>query len=249
MLRIEGEKIEPEKLFTAFREFYALVSEVSKNVYNGQRVQWHAQVKDLSNGLVLTPADPTQSPLAPVAAAFNKGFKQISTTESQKLPDYFSPKAVEHVHKLATVWPPKVGKPTRRISISGNGSHSEDALIVSDKIASGVSRFVTGTREETGEVDGLLQVIDAHKGFKFRIYDELSGLPVICNAPEGKENEIKRMVVDPDKFEHRVSATGLVAYSVDGRPVHLTVKTIKVIPSNKDLPDEEDMKKLFRGMK
>jgi hypothetical protein len=237
ILSIEGTDVPAEKLVAVIKDFYALLAEVSSEVGEHKRAKWVAHVKEGSNQVVFSPERGETAPVERIAGALIGGLAQLEKDPKGK-PEHFNFRALGHAHNLGRVFHPDRDR-GHTIRVLSDGHHQE----ITERVSVAAERFLGARHEDEGAVEGHLQVISGHNGFRYRIYDDLTDKPVECESPSEKEKAIKEFVLGA--FEKRVAAYGTIRYNAAGRPECILVRELKVLKDDSELPTVEDMQRLF----
>lgn len=236
-LSIEGNDVPAEKLIAVIREFYALLDEVAYEVCGKKRARWVARVKEGSNQVVFSPSKGEQAPMEHISGALFEGLACLEkNTESE--PPYYNMRAIGHAHNLGRAFHAK-RDPGSSVQVISGGRH----LTISDGVSAGAWKYIAAEHEEMGSVEGRLEVISGHKGFSYKIYDDLTDRAVECESLPEKEKAIKETVLGT--FEKRVSAYGLIKFNAAGQPLRIIVHELRVFKDDSELPTVEDMQRLF----
>lgn len=164
----------------------------------------------------------------PVVETFVGGMEQIDRTG--KVPKNFPPEAVNAIARLAHRSDNGISKitfktKTREYSPSPRLAKRLDAILKTDvQQAATPSEFV-----ENGNLDGIVENLFGRE-LHFTLYESLSNSRVRCDFP-AELSEDARVV-----WKKRAVVDGLIRYSVDGKPLKMTVTAISLKPSRDTLP-------------
>lgn len=234
-LEVSGGEVTPEKFLAGCRAFFGLVNVVSTEETGGKRVGWVVQVHEGSNfvGLQPRPGYPT----ATIESIKRKVYTGVTTLETGgPIPENFPEPAIRYLQQLGSI----VGRTTRdntriRVWIK------HEPQPVSQKTAANAADLLGWKYQDYGSVEGVLQVVSAHRGLQFVIYEPLWNKPIRCYVGD---DLIERALAN---FRRRVEVYGAVHYRKDGQPVSVEADEIIPFPSRGELPDFRQLRGVLRA--
>jgi hypothetical protein len=237
-LALEGGAIPLEKFKQAVTSFLDLIESVSREATgSGQKIKWAVSVKAGSSIVEATPKRTieTREAISNVFAAIPEG---ISSLENGivETPRLFNDAAIRAVKRLGAV-----------NELDGNGltgvriigTHSSNP--VTHRVTKTVNEIVGTSYESYGSIEGKLEALWAHEGFKFSVFDQLFARRVDCYVSDDLVDDAIQ------NFRQRVRASGAVQYNKAGLPLNIRVKEIHALPSNHKLPRPSEMRGIFKN--
>jgi hypothetical protein len=131
--------------------------------------------------------------------------------------------------------------------LDGNGLTSvriveaQSSNLVTHRVANTVNAIIGTSYESYGSIEGKLEALWAHEGFRFSVFDQLFARRVDCYVSDDLVDEAIT------NFRQRVRASGTVQYNKAGLPLNIMVKTIQRLPSNHKLPRPSEMRGIFKN--
>jgi hypothetical protein len=237
-LALEGDAIPLEKFKLAVTSFLDLIESVSREATGtGQKIKWDVSVKAGSAIVQATPkrAIETRDAVSNVFTAIPEGINSLGRGVAE-VPRLFNDAAMRAVRRLAAVH-----------ELDGNGLTSVRIVgiqtdgLVTHKVATTVNELVGTSYESYGSIEGKLEALWAHEGFKFSVFDQLFARRVDCYVTDD--------LVDSaiGNFRQRVRASGTVQYNKAGLPLNIQVKDIQPLPPNHKLPRPSEMRGIFKN--
>ena len=95
-------------------------------------------------------------------------------------------------------------------------------------------------RTALGSIEGRLETISSHDGFRIVIYDALSRRAVKCVVPQEKFSEAHKA------FNRRVSVSGKINYDRNGQPISVNAFEIRVFKEVSELPTVESLRGILK---
>lgn len=234
-LEVTGRGVTPEKFLAGCRAFFGLVNEVSAEETGGKRVVWTVQVHEGSNLVALVPG--AGYPAATIESIKQKVHTGVRTLETgAPIPANFPERAIRHLQQLGGI----VGR-TRNDDTRVTVWIKHAPEPVSQKTAANAADLLGWKYQDYGSVEGRLEVVSAHRGLEFVIYEPLWNKPIRCFI--GDELLDKAM----GNFRHRVEVYGAVQYRKDGQPVSVTADEIVPFPPPEELPDFRTLRGVLRA--
>jgi len=236
-INIDGPRIPADKFVEAIKALYDLLGEVTSEMGDKYSdLHWLASVRSGSNMVIFSPeGNPDLARLA--SGAIVAGFNSLQSG-SKKRPEYFSFRAMGKAKDIVGILDVEQ-KTINKVELI----HSKTHLLLTDNVRESADRWIAPKHADMGTIEGKLELIESHTGFKYAIYDEISKARVKCHSIDEKEVEYKKII--HQAFERRVSLHGLINYSVEGRPISMIVRDIRVLRDSKDIPSYKDVQKAF----
>lgn len=237
-LELDADSVTAGEFQSALDAFLTLVRELTRQI-NENRLphdSWRLTVQEGSQIIAMTP---DRSKLSePVRTAlYGALFDGLDSLEREaKQPKYFTERALECARELSLVahGPKDQGVPIRILS-------PQRARAVTRATWINVSEILDWKYEDVGTVEGTLEVVSAHNGYEFRIYEPLWLRAVRCHF---REECLQDALTN---FKKRVEVQGLIRYTKDGFPVSVNVVSIASLPDTKDLPSYKDVRGILSG--
>jgi hypothetical protein len=99
------------------------------------------------------------------------------------------------------------------------------AVAITRSTAAAVDEIIGARYESLGSVEGRLEVVSSHGGrLRCNVYEHVSGKPVRCDFAD----TLKGVVLAA--FDQRVRAHGLIKRDAAGRPRHIQLESLEVLP-------------------
>lgn len=230
-IELDAENVSASDFKSALDAFLKLIRELSRQINeSAPRDSWLLNVQEGSQVISLR-ADGSKIPSVVSKQVYSALFSGLDALEHEaKTPEYFTEAALEAARDLSRV---AFGKHDRGIPVR---IFSRDrARIVTRNTFTHVSEILDWKYEDVGTVEGTLEVVSAHNGYEFRIFEPVWERAVRCTFDE----DLLRTALTA--FKKRVEVQGLVRYSRDGLPVSVKVLKLTEFPETKDLPSYRDV--------
>lgn len=237
-LALEGDAIPLEKFKQAVTSFLDLIESVSREATGtGQKIIWEVSVKAGSSLVEAIPkrSIETRDAIGEVVAAIQEG---IGTLERgiAETPRLFNNAAVKAVKRLGAVNDLE-GSGLIGVRIIGARSNT----VVTHRVTKTVNEIIGTSYESYGSIEGKLEALWAHEGFKFSVFDQLFARRVDCYVSD-------ELVDDAiQNFRQRVRTSGVVQYNKMGLPLNIRVKEIQPLPPNHKLPRPSEIRGIFKN--
>lgn len=237
-LALEGDAIPLDKFKQAVTSFLDLVESVSREATGaGQKIKWDVSVKA---GSALVQATPklsleTREAISKVLEAIPAGIDNLEKGIAE-LPSLFNDAAIKAMRRLAAVH-----------DLDGNGLTSvrivglRSSSVVTHKVARTVNEIIGTSYESYGSIEGELEALWAHDGFKFSVFDQLFARRIDCYVSGDLVDDAIA------NFRQRVRASGTVQYNKAGLPLNIMVKELQPLPPNHKLPRPSEMRGIFKN--
>lgn len=237
-LALEGDAIPLEKFKQAVTSFLDLIESVSREATGtGQKIKWDVSVKAGSALVEATPkrSAETREAIGNVFAAIPEGISSLEKGIAEP-PRLFNDTAIRAVKRLGAV-----------SELDGNGLTSvhiigaQTSNLVTHRVTKTVNEIIGTSYESYGSIEGKLEALWAHEGFKFSVFDQLFARRVDCYVSD-------ELVDDAiQNFRQRVRASGTVQYTKAGLPLNIRVREIYPLPPNHKLPRPSEMRGIFKN--
>lgn len=230
-LEIDEDDISLADYQKATDSFLNLIKEVSKQQsINNKNSDWSVKVYSGSAGLGVMgrggiDVDAVRQDVISGLKLLGKGIR----------PGTFTDKAIEHAKSLALLFK-KTVQPNVRI-----WSGREESVQMDRNIAAQATTLLGPAYEEYGAIEGILEKVDAHGGYKFVVYDVIDERAVRCEVSEAD------IPFALENFRQRVEVIGRVKYRKDGMPVAIKASRIISFPKPSEIPTLLDMRKILGG--
>lgn len=230
-IKIDGEKLRPEKFLEAAKSFFDLIQGVAKNV-SEKAIDWTIAVDKGSAILRATVENPTPKSKEAIQVIC-RGIRSLRSG-IRAIPNGFTRDEIRAAKNLAALVD---SRDIRSIFLKDGDLPEEispNVLEVADSILSGETHQAFGSLE--GKIDSLS---DKH-GFSCSIYVPQLGREVVCyfSKDDIQEEAIKG-------FRKRVLVGGLIRYAKEGHPTSVVVDTVRIFPEESELPTIEEVQSLF----
>jgi hypothetical protein len=230
-IELDAENVSAADFKSALDAFLKLVRELARQINESTpRDSWLLNVQQGSQVISLH-ADGSKLPPVVAAKVYSVLFAGLDGLEHEaKIPEYFTESALEAARELSRVAFGKhdKGTPVRVLS-------RDRASIVTRNTFTHVSEILDWKYEDVGTVEGTLEVVSAHNGYEFRIFEPIWERAVRCTLDEDLLHSALAA------FRKRVEVQGLVRYSRDGLPISVKALKISEFPESKDLPSFRDV--------
>ena len=234
-LELDGSGVTPERFQRAVRAFFGVLSEVTKEVCQGQSpVRWQVKVKAGSNliGVVPTPGFRPDI-VGMIATAMHDGVDALE--READLPPMFSQTAARYARDLGEL---VESDPKRDIRIKLWADRRPVA--VTRQTALTTDALEKGQYEDHGSVDGRLQTVTERGAMRFMVYETLSDRGITCYLSHEQADEAVR------SWRKRVEVYGRITYRRDGTPVSIKVEEIVPFPDMDSIPDFQSVRGILR---
>jgi len=230
-LELDTDHVSANDFINAVEAFVGLIKEITKNINaSSPRNAWEIQVQEGSQIINVIPnADAIRPQVSnQIVNAVLDGITLLEN--SAEKPNQYSDKAIEHMKTLS--------------NLTSRESNNIPIRILSRDIARTVTRntynhtseLLSWKYEDSGTVEGTLDVVSAHKGYEFRIAEPVFGRTVKCTIDENM------LAVALNAFKKRVEVDGLIRYDKDGYAKSIKVKSISVFPATNSLPGFKELR-------
>jgi hypothetical protein len=236
-IELDADSVTAGEFQSALDAFLTLIRELTRQV-NERLPQdsWRLTVQEGSQVIAFQPdkIKLTESVRAAIYASLFDGLDSLE--REAKAPKYFTERALECARELSLIahGPRDQGSPVRILSRQRTRAITRATWI-------NVSEILDWKYEDVGTVEGTLEVVSAHDGYEFRIYEPLWLRAVRCHFQE------ERLADALANFKKRVEVQGLIRYTKDGFPVSVNVLSITPLPDPKDLPSYRAVKGILGG--
>lgn len=233
-LEVTGSSVSPAKFLAGCRAFFGLVNEVSTEETGGKRIAWTVQVHEGSNLVALTPRPgyPTVT-IESIKRKVRTGVRTLET--GSPVPESFSEPAIRYLQQLGNIAGRTKDDDTRvRVWVK------HKAEPVSQKTAAHAAELLGWNYQDYGSVEGRLEVVSAHRGLVFMIYEPLWNKPIRCQIGD------ELLDTAMSNFRRRVEVYGTVQYRKDGTPISVAAQEIVPFPSCAGLPNFRQLRGVLK---
>lgn len=234
-LEIDGSNVTPEKFLRSVRTFFAILTEVTREVGGRPKaVEWRVNVKQGSNLVQVAPQpgfDPALINI--VTSAVGNGISQLENIEAR--PDHFNERALKNLRELGSV----VGRAERDDTIVKVWVR-RDPIRVTEKSAANVSGILASEHEDYGSIEGRLQTVTERGRLQFIVYEQLWDKAIRCYMPDHLTEAAM------GAFRARVEVYGLIRYRKDGQPISIFVDELVKFPPENEIPSFQDVHGILR---
>lgn len=237
-LKIEGDRINANKLRNSISNFYEFIDEIACQVFKRKKpIKWIVEVKEGSINLVNEAEvdeklDNTMQ---------DKVFRLIGSgidilNKEAIIPPNFNDKALLHLQDLASI--PDIEK---------NGLQRIDILIdnkrftLSKLVVANIDLLLGVKFKALGSIEGRLSTLSERGTKRFIIYDSLTDKGINCYIDD---NGI--LYEAANAFGMRVNVYGTIRYDYMGNPKSIKVESLKVFKDSQDLPTAFDVLGILR---
>jgi len=102
-----------------------------------------------------------------------------------------------------------------------------------------VSNKIISESEDSGSVEGVLDVVSAHNGYVFNIVEPIFERTVKCTIPESMMEKAL------GAFGKRVEVEGVIRYNKEGLPLGIKVKDLSKFPDTENIPNFKKLRGIF----
>lgn len=234
-LELDAERVSASDFETAVDSFISLVREVTRQVNDSLPLDsWFVRVQEGSQVLSLAP-NPlklTESVSRQVVGNIMDGIAALE--DSANTPRNFSERALKRTRSISKLSVTDANRdlPIRLLT-------RQRSCSVSRRTYDNVSKLLDVKYEDEGSVDGTLEVVSAHNGYEFRVYDPVWSRAIRCTFSE----ELLPSALAA--FKKRVEVTGQIKYTQDGFPISVKVARFDIFPEGDELPGRKDVRGIF----
>lgn len=232
-LELDVERVSASDFLKAAEAFIGLIKEVTKSVKDGlPKDCWEIQVQQGSQIINATHTQKiTNMESSVIVNSVLEGIDALG--DFAEIPEQYNEKAVEHIKTLGNlVSRSKNDIPVRVMS-------RDIARPLTNNTFNHASEILSWKYEDSGTVEGVLDVVSAHGGYEIRLCEPIFGRTVKCSVSESQMEEALHA------FKKRVEVEGLIKYDKEGRPLSVKVRDITVFPPPEALPSYKDMRGIF----
>ena len=162
-----------------------------------------------------------------------QGIDNLKTTDNR--PRYFSDQALTSARRIVST----LGDRVDRVEIFSDRT----TVGCTEAIAAHVRAIFRPGRELLGSIEGRLEAMNSHEGFKFAVYE-----PVLASRIEGElasdtPAETRDAVID--LYETRVRVTGTLRTNAKGEVKHASVNSIEGLRTEARFRDASEVSGLY----
>ncbi len=231
-LEARGDNFPLAALERACKDLHALLRGLDRGLagQDQEEVVWSLETASLASPfhLRIGSANAALEPrVDAVFAALTSGLASLD--DGPRLPPRFTTYMLEAAKDLCAL----LNTGLSRITVGYAGTVAQPT----QRVAAHVD-MLTRTTEHEGTVEGQLELVNAHSGLKFYVYDVLTGRRVACAFTEALREEVK------DSLFERVEVRGTLERDADGRVVSVKAHSLRRLPPMSSLPQFFDVKPL-----
>ena len=237
-VRIEGEpgSISLETFRTVIGNSSDILKDLDGAISSAPRGSLDWYVSEVSFGSLTVvveavPKTPGEDFSGPVVESFVDGLAQVQRDATT--PPYFSDYDLRKAQGLARALKGDGAK-----SITFTDVEREVRVEVTPDISENLGQLVSVRHQETGSVEGRLEVISVHRNPRFTVYEAVNRRAVRCRF----EPELLELV--KQALGKRVIVSGVVHLNYVGEPLRVEIERLETLPDEADLPLPKDL----RGM-
>ncbi len=238
-LKLEGNRINSDKLRNSISSFYEFVDEIASQVFKKKKpINWVVKVKEGSIDLI-NEAELTEKldydMQEKVFSLIGSGIDTLN--KEAKIPPSYNERVLTYLQNLAAI--PDIHK---------NGLERIDILIdakrhsLSKQVVANIDTLLGIKNKALGSIEGILHTISDRRGKIFVVYESLTDRGIRCYIDDDK-------IMDEaiEAFGKRVYVYGNISYDNIGNPKTIKVKELGVFKNNKDLPNAFDVCGILEG--
>lgn len=235
-LELDVARLSTGDFLRAAEAFIGLVREISKTTEGP--VPSDAWSVSVSEGSQIINVYPNENKVSDrfahqVAKSVLNGLAQIESEAENPFGD--NERAIEHIKTLGRI-------ATRdRDSVPIRCLSRDAAKAFTKNVYNHASEILSWQYEDSGTVDGVLDVVSAHNGLEFRISEILHGKTVKCVVDEPLIDQALK------SFRKRIEVVGLVSYSKQGFPKVVKATEIIQFPAPGDTPHFSKLRGILAG--
>jgi hypothetical protein len=237
-LEMAGPRITASRFRKGVNAFLDLVEEVAKEFSGASRsVEWVVSVS-AGSARISVEAEPVtlaSTEVPNLLDAIETGLRTVEAGSDR--PRYFTDNALTDARTLASL----VDEKERELDLVRVWRHGKASRVTSQTLAN-VDSILGTESKDWGSVEGRLQGVLSHKGFKIWVVDPINDKAIQCFF---SAELLEEMV---NAFGKRVSVAGLVRYRRDGEIKSVQVEEFEVFPEAETLPSFEDVYGILRGI-
>ena len=230
-LELDAQKVSSTDFLKAVESFIGLIKEVTKICgLDLSPDAWQVSVRQGSQIIDVYPNEDQIPPrlVAQVANTVLDGLQSLEASSDNPFEE--NEKAINYIKALGKISSrDKHRVPIRCVS-------RQRATSISPSVYRHAQEILSAEYEDDGTVDGVLNVISAHRGFEFRVTDYLHGKSVKCIVDEGLLDKAVSC------FRKRVEVVGLIRYSKTGAPQVVRANDILPFPASEEIPHFSKLK-------
>lgn len=228
-IELDADNVSVSDFHTALDAFLSIVRELTKQINNKSKKDgWLLSVQEGSQVVCLRP-DNVRLPAAIAGEIVSSLLDGMEALENEaNRPQYFTETALESARTLSRLVKKDDGIPIRLLS-------RNRARPVTKSVFKNISEILDWDYEDIGTVEGILEVVSAHNGYEFRIYEPIWLKSIKCTFSE----ELLSNALNA--FKKRVEVHGTIKYTKEGIPVSARVEKINKLPESSDLPSWRDV--------
>lgn len=155
--------------------------------------------------------------------------------ESDNRPRFFSDQALTSARDLVKV----LGDRIYSIEVFSE-SHN---VVCNESIATNVRSILRPGHELIGAIEGHLQAMNSHSGFRFAIYEPVLGTRIACEMATDATEDLREQIIS--LYEYRVQASGILRTNAKGDVRSARIQEITGLRREPMLSGPEDIAGLY----
>lgn len=155
--------------------------------------------------------------------------------ESDNRPRFFSDQALSSARGLVGV----LGDRIYLLEVFSNGR----TVSCSETIAANVRAILRPGYDILGTLEGKLEALNSHSGFRFAIYEPVLGTRIECEMAADVSQNLRQQIID--LYEHRVQVSGTLHTNAKGDVRSARINDIRGLHSEPQLAGVEDIAGLY----
>ena len=155
--------------------------------------------------------------------------------EKDERPNYFSDQALDSARRLVSVLGPRV----HRIDVFT----PDESIVCTEAISANVREILHPWREMVGSVEGVLEAMNSHSGFKFSLYEPVLATRIACELDRDALPNLKGDVVS--LYEQKVRVSGTLKTNRRGEVRSATIQAISPLRSEPRFRSVEDIAGIY----
>lgn len=232
----EIERPDIEEFFVALQNFIGLLKDVDASLAESKSGNLHWKVSSLQKDplpVIGVTSYLRRREIEDITTKVEREiFSNIAALNSKgQLSRIFPDAALTKVQRIAKTTP-KIGTSAIYIDTKEPVKQTVD---ISSKTLSELEIIREPKSASWGTIYGELGAICIRNGNEYRIWDEDSGRPVVCNFSAAEEEEIK------DQLRSRVAVSGMIQANSQGQPISIRKVDHREVIKEDDLPTIEEM--------
>ena len=220
-------------------QFMRLLSEIDIAVSSSRRrtVDWALRTLSYGSPVLLT-AEPSvreyqEDNRMAILDATIQGLTSLQESDSR--PRFFSDQALSSARGLVRV----LGDRVDAIEVFSDGQN----LSCDESIATNVRAILRPGYDILGTIEGTLEALNSHSGFRFAVYEPVAGIRIECEVANNANQELRQQIIG--LYERRVRVSGTLRTNAKGDVRSARISEIYELRSEPQLTSVEDISGLY----